>query len=105
MYLSFSRTMAGFENVKVGLFEAMACNQFVITSYMEELEDYFKIGEELVCYKNEDELIELVQYYLAHEAEREKIRKAGYEHFLREHKYQDRWKRVLKDIYILKGLN
>lgn len=99
MYISFARTVAGFDNVKVGLFEAMACNQFVITSYMEELGDYFEIGKEIICYRDESELYELVKYYLVHEEEREAIRCRGYKRFLAEHTYEKRWDSVLKDIY------
>ena len=99
MYLSFSKTVAGFDNVKVGLFEAMACNQVVITSYMEELQDYFDIGREIICYRNEQELYDLVMYYLAHEDEMEVIRKNGYNRFLKDHTYEKRWNDVLMDIY------
>lgn len=104
MYLSFARTVAGFDNVKVGLFEAMACNQVVITSYMEELQDYFDIGSEILCYKSEEELYHLVRYYLEHEKELEDIREKGYARFLAEHTYQKRWNHVLKQIYAQKQL-
>lgn len=104
MYLSFARTVAGFDNVKVGLFEAMACNQVVITSYMEELQDYFDIGTEILCYKDEKELYELVKYYIKHDEEREQIRKRGYQRFLKYHTYEKRWNDVLMSIYKTKGL-
>ena len=99
MYLSFAKTVAGFDNVKVGLFEAMACNQVVITSYMEELQDYFDIGTEILCYKTEDELYDIISYYLNNEIEREKIRQRGYARFLKNHTYEMRWNEVLKEVY------
>lgn len=105
MYLSFSHTMAGYNNVKVGLFEAMACRQFVLTSYMKELSEYFEIGKEIICYETEEELIELVKYYLKHDEEREKIMNAGYTRFIRDHTYQERWTKVIKDIYEIKNVN
>jgi spore maturation protein CgeB len=98
IYLSFAGTAAGYQNVKVGLFEAMACNSFVVTGYMDELNDYFEIGKEVVCYKNEDELVSLIDYYLSHNEEREQIRRASYERFLKEHTYTHRWEDVLKQI-------
>ena len=103
LYVSFAKTVAGYNNVKVGLFEAMACNQVVITSYMEELEDYFEIGKEILCYKEEDELYELIKYYLVHDEEREQIREAGYHRFLKDHTYEKRWNVVLENIYMQKG--
>lgn len=104
MYLSFARTVAGFDNVKVGLFEAMACNQVVITSYMEELQDYFDINKEIICYRSEEELYDLVRYYMHHEEELEFIRKQGYARFLKDHTYTQRWNKVLKKIYHIKNV-
>lgn len=104
MYLSFARTVAGFDNVKVGLFEAMACNQVVITSYMDELQNYFNIGTEILCYHSEEELYDLVKYYLQHEEELETVRKRGFTRFLSCHTYEKRWNSVLRDIYRAKGL-
>lgn len=98
MYLSFSKTMAGFDNVKVGLFEAMACNQVVITSYMDELNDYFEIGKEILCYKSESEIPSLIKHYLTHENELEVIRQQAYKRFLSEHTYINRWLEVLNEL-------
>ncbi len=98
IYLSFAETVAGYNNVKVGLFEAMACNTFVITRYMDELNNYFKIGKEVVCYHNEDELVNLIKYYLSHEEEREQIRQTSYKRFLQEHTYHKRAEKILDDI-------
>lgn len=91
MYLSFSKTVAGYDNIKVGLFEAMACKQVVITSYMPELENYFEIGKEILCYKDEQELLHLVKFYLENPMERETIRNNAYRRFLNEHTYEKRW--------------
>lgn len=104
MYLSFARTVAGFDNVKVGLFEAIACNQVIITSYMDELQDYFEIGKEILCYRDEDELVDIISYYLKHDEERERIRQNGYTRFLKDHTYEKRWDGVLKNIYNRKRL-
>lgn len=104
MYLSFAQTVAGYQNIKVGLFEAMACNQVVITAYMEELQDYFEIGKEILCYRDENELFDIVKYYSEHPEEREMIRKAGYQRFLKEHTYIKRWDDVLWELYDILGI-
>ena len=65
---------------------------------MEELGDYFALGKEILCYRSDEELAEIVSYYLAHDKEREEIRRAGYRRFLREHTYIKRWQKVLLDI-------
>jgi spore maturation protein CgeB len=102
MYLSFAQTNAGFSNVKVGLFEAAACNQVVITRYMEELNDYFDIGKEIICYKDEEELPGIIEYYLTHSDAREAIRRNAYVKCLREHTYLSRWGMVKDDIIAFK---
>lgn len=97
MYLSFAKTVAGFTNVKVGLFEAIACKQVVVTDYMEELGDYFEIGKEVLCYKTIDELFQVFDYYLSHPTELEKVRENAYQRFLAEHTYENRWNKVIDD--------
>lgn len=98
MYLSFAKTNAGFDNVKVGLFEAVACNQVVITKYMEELSDYFTIGSEIICYHSEKEIPDIVRGLLESPRKLEEIRANAYRRFLQEHTYGNRWMRVKKDI-------
>lgn len=103
IYLSFSMTMAGYNNVKVGLFEAIACQSFVITEYMDELNEYFKIGEEIVCYSSVDDLIEKINYYLKNNDERELIAEKAYQRFLNQHTYDKRWNIVFSDLYKIEG--
>jgi spore maturation protein CgeB len=62
---------------------------------MEELEDYFKIGEEILCFNDVEELEQIIDYYLLHEDEREQIREKAYARFLGEHTYVERWVDVL----------
>ena len=104
MYISFSKTVAGFNNVKVGLFEAIACKQVVFTEYMEELADYFEINKEVICFNDYDDLLEKVKYYLEHSDELEEIREASYKKFLQCHTYEKRWHSVLKELYKRKNL-
>ena len=103
IYLSFAKTNAGFENVKVGLFEAMACNQVVITKYMEELSDYFAIGSEIICYHAEEEITNIITELLEDTKRLEQIRECAYRRFLTEHTYGQRWVAVKDDIENLKG--
>lgn len=98
IYLSFAKTNAGFDNVKVGLFEAVACNQVVITKYMEELSDYFEIGTEILCYQEEAEIPEIIRKLLQAPQELENIRWRAYQQFLRKHTYGHRWMAVKQDI-------
>jgi len=59
------------------IFDVLAAGGFLLTNYQEELEELFVPGEELVFYHNEQELLELAEYYLTHEEERERIAANG----------------------------
>jgi spore maturation protein CgeB len=71
-------------------FEAPMSGVFYLVEYMPELEDFFEIGREIVCYHDLDDLVDRAAYYLAHDQERERIRKAGYRRAVNDHTWQKR---------------
>ncbi|MEW6327177.1 MAG: glycosyltransferase [Thermodesulfobacteriota bacterium] len=83
-------------SVNQRVFDVPVCQAFLITDYREELGDYFEIGKEVICYRQPDELSGLIQYYLDHSEERERIAQAGYERVIREHTYIHRMGRVIE---------
>jgi spore maturation protein CgeB len=66
-------------------FEIPACGGFLLTQDNPELYEYFEPGKEIAVYSDADDLAEKIEYYLSHDAERNRIRLAGYERFLRDH--------------------
>jgi spore maturation protein CgeB len=79
-------------------FEIPGCGGFLLTSSADNLEDYFVPQKEIVVFHDVDDLIEKVRYYLGHPDEREAIREAGYQRALREHTYEQRFRRILETI-------
>ena len=55
-----------------------------------ELPLFFKNGEDLVWFEDENDLVEKVRYYLEHEDERKKIARKGYEKVRKFHTYNVR---------------
>lgn len=98
VYLSFSETEAGYINVKVGLFEAIACKSCVFTERFDEMKLYFEDGKEIVGYESITELITLLHRYLGNNKLRQKIIDNSYKMFLRKHTWERRLRRVLNDI-------
>ena len=84
--------------VRLRDFEAPMSGAFYMVEYMEELEEFFEIGKEIVCYHDKEDLADKVKYYLNHDAERERIRQAGYRRAVSEHTWQKRFERVLREI-------
>ena len=82
-------------------FEVPMSGGFYLVEYMEELEEFFEIGKEIVCYTDREDLVEQVKYYLRHDSEREKIRRAGHERCLRDHTWQKRFEMAFEQMGML----
>jgi spore maturation protein CgeB len=72
------------------LFELPANGVMQISDGGEYLNEFFKVGEEIIAYKNADELIDLLHYYLTHDEERQQIALNGYRRVRRDHRIRDR---------------
>ena len=79
-------------------FEISLCGRFLICDKPEGFGDLFKIGKEVVCFNDGNELKELCQYYIDNEEEREKIARAGQERCLKEHTLDIRARQMLKAV-------
>lgn len=90
----------GVEQIKGRDFEVPGCGGFLITGYAENIEEYFNVGKEIVCYRDVDDLIDKIRYYLKHDDEREAIANAGYVRVLREHTYEKRFLNIFRTIGI-----
>jgi spore maturation protein CgeB len=79
-------------------FEVPMSGGFYMVEYMEELEEFFEVGKEIVCYTSIEDLIDKIQYYLKNDSEREAIRLRGHERCLRDHSWHRRFKSVFEQI-------
>jgi len=91
----------GVPQIKARHFQIPACGGFLMTSMADDLGSYYKIGEEIVVYKDTKDLISKINYYLANDDERRRIARAGYERTTREHTYERRFKELFDKV----GLN
>jgi spore maturation protein CgeB len=84
--------------VNMRTFEVTGCGSFLLTDHAYGMEKLFRIGEELVIYADENELVKLVRYYLKAEYEREAIGKRSQERAYKEHTYENRVIELLNKI-------
>ncbi len=79
--LNFVKTYdnSGSYQFKIRIFEICMCGGFLLTEYLPGIEDYYKIGEEIECFKTKEELVEKVTFYLRSDDKRKQIARAGYE--------------------------
>ena len=79
-------------------FEVPMSGGFYLTEWWEEIEGFFEPDKEIVCFKDRGELRDKTKFYLSHDAEREKIRMAGYNRARAEHTWEKRFKEVFNVI-------
>lgn len=60
-------------------FEVPLTGSFYITSYHQELSEYFEIGQDIETYSSKEELLSKILFYLQHDEEREAIASHGYQ--------------------------
>lgn len=80
------------------VYETMGRGGFIIHPYIAGMGDHFENGKHLVFYdfNNFDQLKQLIDYYLEHDDERERIRRAGHEHVKANHTYKNRWQHIIE---------
>lgn len=72
------------------VFDALACGGFVLAEHNAALEEAFAIGEELVTYRDRDELVQLARHWVDHPAEARRIGARGREAVVERHRIVDR---------------
>jgi len=72
-------------------FEAPMSGALYLTEHQAELEEYFVPGREVLTYTDRDDLLHAARYYLAHQEQAERIRRAGLQRARRDHTWQQRF--------------
>ena len=81
-------------------FEITAQGGFLLSYHTPELAELFDIGSECEAFRNETELFEKIDYYLAHPDKRNAIARAGQQRALRHHLLHHRLETVLNHLHI-----
>lgn len=82
-------------HIRLRDFEAPMSGAFYMVEFQPELEEYYEIGKEIVCYSDRDDLLNKVRYFLQHPDEAEAIRAAGRSRALNEHTWKHRFEKFL----------
>jgi spore maturation protein CgeB len=85
-------------NVTPRVFEVPACGGFLLTNPSLQIGDFYRLGEEMIVYKDIDEQKHLIRYYLGHLQERQAIAQRAYERARAEHTYEKRLKELLETV-------
>lgn len=85
-------------------FEIPMCGGLQITSYTEELANYFEEEKEVLLYKSEEELISKAEFYLKPENAilRNKMKKAARQRAVKDHTWSNRFEKVFNQLGVNK---
>ncbi len=83
-------------DVNMRVFEGLASGALLITDEADGLNDLFIDGQHLVVYHNDEDLFDLVEYFLEHDEERERIAAAGKALVYDRHTYDHRTKQLVR---------
>ncbi len=72
------------------LFELPANGVMQISDGGEYLDEFFRVGEEIVHYDGDDEVIDFLRYYLDHDDERQRIALNGFCRVMKDHRIRSR---------------
>jgi spore maturation protein CgeB len=71
-------------------FDIAACSSFQLCNYREELNNMYKIGDEIVCYSTLEDLKDKINEYLKNDQNRKRISSNALRRTLEEHTYEKR---------------
>jgi spore maturation protein CgeB len=94
---------AAVRQLKGRTFEIPGAGGFLLTEHVEELEEYYSLGREVVSFQSAEELIDCARFYLAHDAARRTVARAGYERTLRDHTYERRFADLFRATGLVAG--
>ena len=81
-------------------FEIPATKTMMMAEFTDDLNDMFEEAKEAEYFRDKEELLQKVNYYLSHENKIQSIGKDGYQRLLNDgHEVQDRCKEILKIYY------
>ena len=81
--------------IPLRILDILAGGGFLITNYQAELEEYFKLGGDIVIYQELEELPEIADFYLKHETERRHVCERGKDIIEKKFTFEDRLGRML----------
>ncbi len=91
----FNKSAAGHPIIKPQLFDFLAAGALILTNQWEGLKEYFDYDRHLVGFRSTEELLNKINYYLAHPKEAETIREVGRAHVLGRYTWAKVWPGIL----------
>ena len=80
------------------MYTAVGCGSFYMCQHVDGIEEVLEPGKEIVTFHSEQDMIDMIRYYLKNDGLRMKISEAGRRRVLKEHTYEIRIRQMLRII-------
>jgi len=98
IFLAFDSMPHIKKSMSARMYTAVGCGAFYMCQHVDGIEAVLEPGKEIVTFQSENEMIDLISYYLGKDELREKIGEAGKKRILEEHTYEIRMKQLIEII-------
>jgi spore maturation protein CgeB len=95
IFLAFDSRPQIRKSMSARMYTAVGCGAFYMCRHVEGIEDILVPGKEIVTFRTENEMIDMIRYYLKNNEARMKIAGAGTKRVLQEHTYELRVRQLL----------
>lgn len=82
--------------IKARVFEVPGAGGFLLTENAENLDRFYRVGEEIAVYEGISDLADKIRYFLGHHEERDRVAMAGHVRTRNEHTYDARFRHLLE---------
>lgn len=94
-FLAFDALPELRKSMSARMYTAVGCGGFYMCEYVDGIEDVLIPDKEIVTFRSEDEMIDLIKYYLKNDEARMKIAESGQKRVLKDHTYEVRIRQML----------
>ncbi len=98
VFNNYDKTNFSLQHLHLREFEVPMCGGLYLTNYSDELAEHYEPDIEVLVFRNQYELLDKTRYYLTHEDEAEKVRRAAYSRAIKCHTYQQRFKDLFEKL-------
>ncbi|MFZ3137734.1 MAG: glycosyltransferase [Thermodesulfovibrionales bacterium] len=98
IFLAFDALPNIRKSMSARMYTAVGCGAFYLCQHVEGIEEVLVPGKEIVTFRSEQEMIDMIRYYLKNDKERKRIAETGRERILKDHTYEIRTRDMLRII-------
>jgi spore maturation protein CgeB len=96
IFLAFDSMPYIRKSMSARMYTAVGCGAFYMCQHVAGIEDILTPGREIVTFRSDDEMIDMIRYYLSRDEERRSISEAGKLRVLNDHTYEVRCRQMIE---------